>query len=133
MAKVTQSNNPEIIGKDYVLNKKGTIDFGVWFATKIPQDSVIKVKAIVNQHITKGAGGTLGGAAVGGLLFGGAGAIVGGLAGGNNKTTRTREIAFQLNDNTWFIVEFTNGFVDDIMFDLTQKRYAPMMSSPFEA
>jgi hypothetical protein len=78
MAKVTQSNNPDYIGKEFCLNKKGTIDFGVWFGViKIQQDSITKVKIVMNQHVTKGAAGTLGGAAVGGLLCGGAGAIVG--------------------------------------------------------
>ena len=55
---------------------------------------------------SKGMGGTLAGAAVGGLLTGGFGAIVGGLATGNgHKNVRKAQFAVEFNDGEFIVLE----------------------------
>ena len=54
----------------------------------------------------KGMGGTLAGAAVGGLLTGGFGAIVGGLAAGNgHKNVRKAQFAVEFTDGEFIVLE----------------------------
>ena len=59
---------------------------------------------------TKEATGTLVGAGVGGLAFGGAGAIVGALAGGNKtiKSSKT-SLAIEFNDGNWIVLEMNTN------------------------
>jgi hypothetical protein len=52
---------------------------------------------------TKGAGGSLGGAAVGGVLFGGSGAVVGAIASGNN-IEQINNLAIKFNDGEWAVL-----------------------------
>ena len=63
-----------------------------------------------NQEVSqKKMGGTLAGAAVGGLLTGGIGAIVGGLATGNgSKNVRTAEFAIEMNDGEFIVIGLYN-------------------------
>ena len=57
----------------------------------------------------KKMGGTLAGAAVGGLLTGGFGAIVGGMASGNShKNVRTAEFAVEFNDGEFLVLSLYN-------------------------
>ena len=54
----------------------------------------------------KSMGGTLAGAAVGGLLTGGFGAIVGGMATGNgHKNVRKAQFAVEFNDGEYLVLE----------------------------
>lgn len=62
---------------------------------------------------TKGAIGTLGGAAIGGSVFGEGGAIVGALAGGNNiKKEKETTLGIGFSDGNWVVMEFV---VNDTM------------------
>lgn len=114
--KVIQSNESDIVGKEFVFNfKKDIVQFGSHGFLKFksvldfPCDSVLEVKELDNQHNsagTKSMLGTVGGAAVGGLLTGGIGAIVGGMASGNNveKSSLTR-IGIKFDEGTWAVIE----------------------------
>jgi len=61
-----------------------------------------------NKMIHKGAVGTLGGAAAGGVLFGGAGAVVGALASGNKKILNFSTFGIEFEDGEWVVAEFDN-------------------------
>ena len=88
---------------------------------------------------TKGAIGTVGGAAVGGLLTGGVGAIVGGMAGGNTiKTFSTTDIAIEFNDGNWVVVHFDNtnddtfvGSLQNVIIDILKQELAQKATNPF--
>ena len=88
---------------------------------------------------TKGVMGTVGGAAVGGLLTGGVGAIVGGMAGGNSiKTFSTTDIALEFNDGNWVVVHFDNtnnedivGRLNNLIIDTLKQELAQKAANPF--
>ena len=54
--------------------------------------------------------GTLGGAGVGGALFGGAGAVVGALSSGNNiRKEKDTSLGIGFIDKNWVVIEFTTN------------------------
>jgi len=57
---------------------------------------------------TKGTGGSLGSAALGGAIFGGVGAVVGSIAGGN-EIEEFKNIAIKFTDGEWVVVEAEKG------------------------
>lgn len=130
MAKVLQSNNAKFLNKNFCINKTH-ISIGEWFPEKISLGSVINMKVDINQHVGKSAGGTIGGAIVGGVLTGGIGAIVGGLACGNNKLRTTKLMAIEFENKDWIVVSFEDRFVDRVLFDETQRRIGAIQINPF--
>ena len=65
------------------------------------------------EHVGhKTAGGSLGGAAVGGLLFGGFGAVVGAVAGGNNLS-EFNSVTVKFTDGEWVVLSGDNGTFTD--------------------
>jgi hypothetical protein len=127
---VIQSNNATYIGKQFTVDKK-QVQIGSFFGTKIPFNEVTNCKTDVNQHVTKGMAGTIGGAIVGGILTGGVGAVVGGLACGNNKVVTSRQVALEFQNNDWIVVEFGTGWTDDIFFKVVQEKFSSIIESPF--
>ena len=93
----------------------------------------------VQKVSTKGTAGSLAGAALGGILTGGAGAIVGGLASGNKiETFSSTEMAFEFNDGNWILVKFANtndedliGRINNLLINTLKKRFAQSIKSPF--
>ena len=79
-------------------------------------DQIEKVQVMgIDRVGTKGSGGSLGGAAVGGVLFGGAGAIVGSVAGGN-KVEEFTNVVIKFTDGEWVVATSEKGFVGDIQY-----------------
>lgn len=130
MPKVIQSSNPKFVNKDFFITKTN-IEIGNFFKDKIPLESVTNSKVEMNQHVGKSAGGTIGGAIVGGILTGGIGAIVGGMACGNNKIRTTKTASIEFGDKDWIVVEFGSGYLDTGVFDNTQKFLCSFQLSPF--
>ena len=130
MPKVIQSSNAKFVNKNFTIDKTN-IKIGDFFTDKIPLDSVTNSKVEVNQHVGKSVGGTIGGAIVGGILTGGIGAIVGGMACGNNKIRTTKTASIEFGNKEWIIVEFGSGFIDDTFFNETQRLLGSFQLSPF--
>ncbi|EHP1404557.1 hypothetical protein NZT47_001706, partial [Campylobacter jejuni] len=70
-----------IKNRDEMSNLKKIIDKEKFYISNIASMEV------ANQDNCKKAGGTIASAVVGGILFGGVGAVVGGMAGGNKQIT----------------------------------------------
>ena len=80
---------------------------------------------------TKGATGSLGGAAVGALAFGGVGAIVGSVAGGN-KVQQFQNIGIKFEDGNWLVVANEGkGFVASSQFQRLMKLAGSKNACPF--
>jgi hypothetical protein len=147
--KITKSNvaeliegSFELIGKTNVVNLKKP---GFFVNKTILSYSINDVKNFkvidpnVQQVGTKGALGTIGGAAVGGLLTGGIGAIVGGLAGGNNiETFSTTDVALEFNDGNWIVVHFDNtndkditGRLNNLIITTLKQKLSQKLENPF--
>ena len=145
MSKVIKSNNPAYISKNLVYRKStDAVEIGGGLfskATILSASDVTDFKIIDPnaQHVgTKSLGGSLGTAAVGGLLFGGVGAIVGGIAGGNKvKEFAKTHVALQFNTGDWVVIEYDTargtmiGSINRTLVDVWQKRYAEKQVSPF--
>jgi hypothetical protein len=80
---------------------------------------------------TKGAAGSLGGAAVGGLLFGGFGAVVGAVAGGN-KVEEFKNICIVFTDGEWVVVTSEKGFVSETGYQALIKMAGANNQCPVE-
>lgn len=65
-----------------------------------------------NRVSTKSVSGSLGGAAVGAVLFGGAGAIVGSVAAGNH-VQEFKDICVKFTDGEWFVATKSNQ-IDEV-------------------
>jgi outer membrane lipoprotein SlyB len=93
----------------------------------------------VQKVSTKGTAGTLAGAALGGILTGGVGAIVGSMAHGNKiETFSSTEMAFEFNDGNWIVVKFANtndediiGSLNNVIINILKKRFSQTIASPF--
>ena len=132
MTTIVHSNNSEFLGQHFLYNqRKNRIEIGTIFTTKLSLDDVTRTKITSSQETIKGALGTVGVAAVGGLLFGGAGAVVGGLAGGNKKRASTTQVAFEFNNGTWIVVEYGTGWMDSIFLKEIIAKYSSSVDSPF--
>jgi outer membrane lipoprotein SlyB len=147
--KVTNSSIAEIINGSFeFVGKTKTINlkkYGFLKNKTVSSYSVSDVKNFkgmdpnVQKVGTKGAMGTVGGAAVGGLLTGGVGAIVGGMAGGNTiKTFSTTDIALEFNDGNWVVVHFDNtnnedvvGRLNNVIIDALKQELAQKATNPF--
>ena len=141
---IIKSNNQQYIGKQIVLHsKKDHIQIGGGFFSKgiiFSANDVSDFKLIdpEQQHVsTKGIGGTLGTGAIGGLMFGGAGAVLGGLAGGNKvKQFGKTHVALQFSNNDWVVIEYDTsdgvvGWTSKLLIEAWQKRYAEKQDNPF--
>lgn len=78
---------------------------------------------------TKGAGGSLGGAAVGAIAFGGVGAIVGSVAGGN-KIDEFTNLVIKFTDGEWVTITSKSGLVADIQYQRLVKMAGPRNQCP---
>ena len=146
--KITQSNKKEYIGKECSFDGgKDKIIIGItWFGLgkqlEIPCDDVIEFKVLDEDSKPiqeTSALGKAGGAVVGGLLTGGAGAIVGAMISGN-KTKKNLKInlGFKLENKDWFILtldiddkEDWSGKFDKAMLEEITKRFAVKSEAPF--
>lgn len=147
--KITKSNvaeliegSFELIGKTNVVNLKKP---GLFMNKTILSYSINDVKnfKVIDPNVqkvgTKGALGTIGGAAVGGLLTGGVGAIVGGLAGGNKvETYSTTDVALEFNDGNWIVVHFDNtndsditGRLNNLIITTLKQKLSQKLENPF--
>jgi len=147
--KVTNSSIAEIINGSFeFVGKTRTINlkkYGFLKNKTVSSYSVSDVKnfKVMDPNIqkvgTKGAMGTVGGAAIGGLLTGGVGAVVGGMAGGNTiKTFSTTDIALEFNDGNWVVVHFDNtnnedvvGRLNNLIIDTLKQELAQKAANPF--
>jgi hypothetical protein len=77
---------------------------------KYSLDQIDSLKIIDNTSMMasqKTTAGSLGGAAVGGVLLGGAGAIVGAISSGNNQTKeQVVNVGIKFKDKNWTVVRF---------------------------
>jgi hypothetical protein len=94
-------------------------------------EQIEKVKVFdTNQVETKGMGGTVGGAALGGILFGGAGAVVGALAGGNN-TSDFNNVAIKFTDGEWVVLSAEGNLARNPQYQNLIKLAGSKNESPF--
>tara|TARA_B110000211_G_scaffold196471_1_gene225520 strand:+ start:39 stop:488 length:450 start_codon:yes stop_codon:yes gene_type:complete len=146
--KITQSNKKEYIGKecsfDGIEDKItiGTTWFGLGKKLEIPCDDVIEFKVLDEESKAiqeTSSLGKAGGAVVGGLLTGGAGAIVGAMISGN-KTKKDFKInlGFKLENKDWFILTLDIDDKEDwygkfckAMLEEIIKRFATKSEAPF--
>ena len=146
--KITQSNKKEYIGKECSFDGgKDKIIIGItWFGLgkqlEIPCDDVIEFKVLDedSKPIQETSSlGKAGGAVVGGLLTGGAGAIVGAMISGN-KTKKDIKInlGFKLKNKDWFVLTLAEDDKNSMGATLMQavvtviiKRFATKSEAPF--
>ena len=146
--KITQSNKKEYIGKECSFDGgKDKIIIGItWFGLgkqlEIPCDDVIEFKVLDEDSKPiqeTSALGKAGGAVVGGLLTGGAGAIVGAMISGN-KTKKDIKInlGFKLKNKDWFVLTLAEDDKNSMGATLMQavvtviiKRFATKSEAPF--
>lgn len=147
--KIINSNMSEVIGGSFELTgRTGIINLkkpGFFKNKTVSSYSVNDVTnfKVMNPNVqkvsTKGAVGTIGGAAVGGLLTGGFGAVVGGLASGNNiETFSTTDVALEFADGNWVVVHFDNtneeefqGRLNSFIITTLKQRFAHLATNPF--
>jgi hypothetical protein len=145
---ITQSNKEDYIHRDFSFHAKkdliiiGTKILGMGKKYEIPCDDVIEFKVLDEDSKPiqeTSALGKAGGAVVGGLLTGGAGAIVGAMISGN-KTKKNLKInlGFKLENKDWFILtldiddqEDWSGKFDKAMLEEITKRFAVKSEAPF--
>ena len=146
--KITQSNKKEYIGKECSFDGgKDKIIIGItWFGLgkqlEIPCDDVIEFKVLDEDSKPiqeTSALGKAGGAVVGGLLTGGAGAIVGAMISGN-KTKKDLKInlGLKLKNKDWFVLTLAEDDKNSMGATLMQavvtviiKRFATKSEAPF--
>ena len=146
--KITQSNKEDYIQRDFTFHAKknliiiGTKILGMGKEYEIPCDDVIEFKVLDEDSKPiqeTSALGKAGGAVVGGLLTGGAGAIVGAMISGN-KTKKDIKInlGFKLKNKEWFIAtldiedkeSFTGGMKKSVIEEVI-KRFSVKSEAPF--
>ena len=146
--KITQSNQEDYILRNCAFDEKkdsliiGTKIFGMGTEYKIPCDDVIEFKVLDedSKPIQETSSlGKAGGAVVGGLLTGGAGAIVGAMISGN-KTKKDIKInlGFKLKNKDWFVLTLAEDDKNSMGATLMQavvtviiKRFATKLEAPF--
>jgi hypothetical protein len=144
---IIKSNNPKYIGATLIwYAKDDTIKIKRSFFFKKIVDELIPASDVTNFKImdpneqrvgTKGMTGTLGTAAVGGLVFGGVGAIVGGMAGGNKVEHYSKtDVAIQFANGDWAVVQFDTskgmvGGLNRTIIDAWQRRFSAKQENPF--
>tara|TARA_B110000459_G_C16444064_1_gene417610 strand:- start:131 stop:580 length:450 start_codon:yes stop_codon:yes gene_type:complete len=146
--KITQSNQEDYILRDCAFDDKkdsliiGTKIFGMGTEYEIPCDDVIEFKVLDEDSKPiqeTSALGKAGGAVVGGLLTGGAGAIVGAMISGN-KTKKDIKInlGFKLKNKDWFVLTLAEDDKNSMGATLMQavvtviiKRFATKSEAPF--
>jgi hypothetical protein len=85
-------------------------------------DEIEKFELVSSDIVSSKSGlGTVGGAVAGGFVFGGAGAIVGGMASGNNAKLH-QTIAVKFKDGEWFVATLDNPALKDREFGLIQSK-----------
>ena len=149
MNEIKSSNIPELINGSFeYIAKTDSINLKKqgFFKNKIIMSynaTDVKKFKVLNPNVqkvgTKGTVGTVAGAAVGGILTGGVGAIVGGMAGGNQiETTSTTDCAFEMNDGNWVVIHFSNtndedfvGRCSNVIIDAYKKRFSSNLVNPF--
>ena len=146
--KVTQSNQPDYINKEFSFHAKkdlvviGMKILGIGKKYEISCEDIIEFKVLdENSKLIQESSAMkkAGGAVVGGLLTGGAGAIIGAMISGN-KTKKDLKInlGFKLKNNDWFIAtlqeEDKNSMVagmNKIVVEEVIKRFAAKSEAPF--
>jgi len=149
--RIINSNKSDYIGKMFdfhhkLKKNKITISKIGFFKNKVefeyPLSEITNFKEVDEQYIetsVKKGLGTVAGGAAGGLIAGGAGAVVGGLASGNktNKTTKVK-YAMEFNKTDWIIFEVDNinedsltGRLNRIIITEIFKEFAEKQESPF--
>lgn len=133
MAKIIKSNNPKFINSEMAVGRKaieigGFLGFG---ATKYPLSSVTNFMSEQDVALGKGAAGSLLGAGVGAVAFGGAGAVVGSVVGGNNKKFTTRTVSLEFDNNNWIVVEFKDNMADNLVHNALNILLSQIQDSPF--
>ena len=145
---ITQSNKEDYIHRDFSFHAKkdliiiGTKILGMGKKYEISCDDVIEFKVLDEESKAiqeTSSLGKAGGAVVGGLLTGGAGAIVGAMISGN-KTKKDFKInlGFKLENKDWFILTLDIDDKDDwygkfskAMLEEIIKRFATKSEAPF--
>ena len=146
--KITQSNQEDYILRDCAFDDTkdsliiGTKIFGMGTEYEIPCDDVIEFKVLDEDSKPiqeTSALGKAGGAVVGGLLTGGAGAIVGAMISGN-KTKQDIKInlGFKLKNKDWFVLTLAEDDKNSMTAKLTKfvvdnvvKRFSIKSEAPF--
>ena len=148
--KIINSNKSEFIGKEFLFNKKQGRKIQIskpgFFKSKLefeyPFSEVTNFKEVGEKNtetsIKKGLG-TIAGGVAGGLIAGGAGVAVGGMAGGNKiKKTSIGKYAMEFNKQDWIIFEVDNLNEDTIIGSLNRavineifKEFSDKQDSPF--
>ena len=146
--KITQSNQEDYILRDCAFDDTkdsliiGTKIFGMGTEYEIPCNDVIEFKVLDEDSKPiqeTSALGKAGGAVVGGLLTGGAGAIVGAMISGN-KTKKDIKInlGFKLKNKDWFVLTLAEDDKNSMTAKLAKfvvdnvvKRFAVKSKAPF--
>jgi hypothetical protein len=146
--KITQSNKKEYIGKECSFDgiedtiTIGTTWFGLGKKLEIPCDDVIEFKVLDEESKViqeTSSLGKAGGAVVGGLLTGGAGAIVGAMISGNEtKKDFKINLGFKLENKDWFVLTLAEDDKNSMGAKMMQavvtiiiKRFATKSEAPF--
>ncbi len=135
MATVINSSNKNFIDHPIAYNGwNNKLEVGGFFGiggTKLKMSDCTNIKIMDDEnHLgTSGSGKAVGGA-LGGLAFGGAGAVVGAMMGGGNKIKKIKKLALEFG-KTWFIIEFEDGLVDNVIRDGIIKNANVEQESPF--
>ena len=146
---IISSNISEVInGSIEYIAKTDTINLKKpgWFKNKTIMSYTgadVKTFKVMDPNVqkvsTKGTAGTIAGAAVGGILTGGVGALVGGMASGNKvETFSSTEIGVEFNDGNWAMVKFANtndddftGRINNLIITALKKRFSQTLEKPF--
>jgi hypothetical protein len=133
MPKIVNSNKNNFVNQTVFL-KKDYIEIGGFCglgSTKVPTDQITNFSSEIDSQLGSSTASKLGGAVVGGLLFGGIGAVVGVVSSGNNKKIQKRLLSFEINNTDWFTAEFDNSWTENLFFKEFMDKFSEKQLSPF--
>ena len=138
---IEQSSISDAIGFPLVFSKTKGLFYRKYFSKKLlcENASVTEFKVIESADIEgqKSTGKKIAGGIVGGLLTGGAGAVVGALALGNSKTGFDLKVGISFGDN-WVVVRYKHPKGNSLVglsikgeIEKMQKTFATNAVKPF--
>ncbi len=83
-------------------------------------DEIEKAEVLTEQQLKNKS--VIGRAVIGGILFGGVGAVVGGISGTGQKTQVTEYLSIETTDGKVYIAEVTKGRAGAVTFDIKKAK-----------